>query len=233
MPKKNATHGHVTHPPCGLQKVVVAKASRVNYTTMEDIPEGEPVLTGTFALNGQLVFILFDSDATHDFISRACTQKQHLDIQHSNTPYLISTHGGKMATNHIVRKAPLELRKRVFKVCLIVLDGQGIDVILGMGWMRRHKAILDTTARVVHLESPVHSSTTLQLSLPSVTPSSVHHTVAQNLKDIPVACEFLDVFPEDLSYSLLAQVWHSIEIFHEALHARSRLSMATLTGQSC
>jgi hypothetical protein len=27
----------------------------------------------------------------------------------------------------------------------------------------------------------------------------VHHTVAQNLEDIPVACEFPDVFPEDLS----------------------------------
>jgi hypothetical protein len=28
---------------------------------------------------------------------------------------------------------------------------------------------------------------------------SVHHTAAQNLEDISVACEFPDVFPEDLS----------------------------------
>jgi hypothetical protein len=28
--------------------------------------------------------------------------------------------------------------------------------------------------------------------------TSVHHTIAQNLEDIPVACEFPDVFPEDL-----------------------------------
>jgi hypothetical protein len=27
---------------------------------------------------------------------------------------------------------------------------------------------------------------------------SVHHTTAQNLEDISVACEFSDVFPEDL-----------------------------------
>jgi hypothetical protein len=26
----------------------------------------------------------------------------------------------------------------------------------------------------------------------------LHHTTAQNLEDIPVACEFPDVFPEDL-----------------------------------
>jgi hypothetical protein len=87
----------------------------------------------------------------------------------------------------------------VFKVCLILLDGQGIDVIQGMGWMKRHKALLDTMARMVHLDSLVHGSITLQLSLPSAVPPSVHHTATQNLEDIPVACEFLDIFPEDLS----------------------------------
>jgi hypothetical protein len=64
--------------------------------------------------------------------------------------------------------------------------------------MKRHKVLLDTAARVVHIDSPVHGSTTIQLSLPSVVPSSVHHTAAQNVKDIPVACEFPDVFSEDL-----------------------------------
>jgi hypothetical protein len=166
---------------------------------MEDIPEGERVLAGTFSLNGQLVVILFDSGATHDFVSRACTQKHPLDIQHSDSPYMISTPGGRVATKHVVWKTPLDLGGKVFKVGLIVLDGQGIDVILGMGWMKRHKSLLDTTAQVVHLDSPVHGSTALQLSLPSVAPPSAHHITAQNLEDIPVAYEFLDVFPEDLS----------------------------------
>jgi hypothetical protein len=40
-PKKNAAQGHATHPPRGPQKVTVAKTSRVNYTTMEDVPEGK------------------------------------------------------------------------------------------------------------------------------------------------------------------------------------------------
>jgi hypothetical protein len=31
----------------------------------------------------------------------------------------------------------------VFPTQLIVLDGQGIDVILGMSWMKLHKVILD------------------------------------------------------------------------------------------
>jgi hypothetical protein len=60
-------------------------------------------------------------------------------------------------------------------------------------------ALLDIVARVVHLESPMHGVATLQLSLPSVAPPSVHHTTAQNLEDISVVCEFPNVFPEDLS----------------------------------
>jgi hypothetical protein len=40
--------GHVTHPPRGPQMVVVAKTGRVNYTSMEDLPEDEQVLVGMF-----------------------------------------------------------------------------------------------------------------------------------------------------------------------------------------
>jgi hypothetical protein len=64
--------------------------------------------------------------------------------------------------------------------------------------MRAHKALLDTATQVVHLDSPIHGIHVLQLSSISVATPSVHHTVAQNLKDIPVACEFPDVFSEDL-----------------------------------
>jgi hypothetical protein len=50
-PKKTAMQGHVTHPSRVPQKVVVVKKGRVNYTTMEEIPEGEQVLAGMFSLN--------------------------------------------------------------------------------------------------------------------------------------------------------------------------------------
>jgi hypothetical protein len=40
------------------------------------------------------------------------------------------------------RELPLELAGQVFPTHLIVLDGQGIDVILGMSWMNLHKALL-------------------------------------------------------------------------------------------
>jgi hypothetical protein len=72
-PKKNATQGHIIHPPRGPQKMAIAKTGCVNYTTMEDITEGEQVLAGIFSLNGYHAIILFDFGATHDFITKSCT----------------------------------------------------------------------------------------------------------------------------------------------------------------
>jgi hypothetical protein len=153
--------------------MVITRKGCVNYTTMEDIPKGEQVLAGTFSLKRCPIVILFDLGASHDFINKACTEKHQLDVHHSNTPYLMSTSGGRIATRNIARKTPLDLVGKVFKVFLIILYGQVTDVILGMGWMKRHKALLGTAARVVHLDSPVHGEDAIQLSLPSVAIPSV------------------------------------------------------------
>jgi hypothetical protein len=197
-PKKNAAQGHVTHPPHGPQKIAVAKTGRVNYTTMEDIPEGEQVLVGMFSLNEYPAVVLFDFGATHDFISKACTQRSQLSIQHIDTPYLISTLGGRVVTKQIVMHTPLNIAEKFYKPSLIVLDGQGLDIILGMGWMRAHKALLETATQVVHLDSPIYGIHVLQLSSSSAATCSVHHTAAQSFEDIPLAYEFPDVFPKDL-----------------------------------
>jgi hypothetical protein len=178
--------------------VAIAKTGRVNYTTMEDIPEGEQVLAGMFSLNGYPAIVLFDLGATHDFITKSCTQRCQLSIHHIDTPYLISTPGGRVVTKQTVMHAPLDLAGKLYKPSLIVLDGQGLDIILGMGWMKAHKALLDITTRVVQLDSPLCGTQVLKLSVIPVATPSAHHTAAQNLEDIPVACEFLDVFPEDL-----------------------------------
>jgi hypothetical protein len=67
-----------------------------------------------------------------------------------NTPYMIKTLGGKIITNQLVKNTPLNLGGKEYKSCLVVLEGQGIDVVLVMGWMTRHKALLDTATSVVH-----------------------------------------------------------------------------------
>jgi predicted aspartyl protease len=113
-----------------------------NYTTVEEIPTGE-VLAGTFFLNEHPVIILFDSRASHDFISSTCATKVMLSMVATEAPYVISTPGGRVDVDRIVHKTQLKLAGRVFSTDLIVLKGQGLDVILGMSWMKMHRAVLD------------------------------------------------------------------------------------------
>jgi hypothetical protein len=145
---------------------------------MADIPKGESVLESIFSLNCHTIVILFDTGATHDFISKAYTQRHQLAIESTNTPYVISTPGGRVITKELVMYTPLNLTRKLFRTSLIVLDGQHIDVILGMSWLKGHKVLLDTVSRTVHLDSPANGVVVLQLPPPATKYSSIHHTTA-------------------------------------------------------
>jgi predicted aspartyl protease len=133
-----------------------------------EIPMGEEVLAGTFFLNKRSIIILFDSGASHDFMNFACAERAKLALVASGVPYMISTPRGRVDVDHIAQKVPLELSGRVFNTNLINLSGQGIDVILGMSWMKLHKVILDIAARLVHLNSTVYGKVTPAVRHPYV-----------------------------------------------------------------
>jgi hypothetical protein len=111
---------------------------------------------------------------------------------------VISTPRGRVDTNRIAQKVPLELSRGVISTNLIFLSGHGIDVMLGMRWMKLHKVVLDIAARQVHLYSSVHGDVTLHLPMISHIKESLHHVVEIRLADIQVVREFPDVFPEHL-----------------------------------
>jgi hypothetical protein len=165
---------------------------------VDGIPTREEVLAGTFFLNEHPIIILFDSGASHDFMSSTCDKKVELTLVVLGAPYVISTPGGRLDADHIAQKVPLKLSGKVFSTNLIILSGQGIDVILGMNWMKMHKVVLDIAVRLVHLNSPMYGKVTLHLPATSRIKASLHHVVERRLEDIHVVWEFPDVFPDDL-----------------------------------
>jgi hypothetical protein len=64
--------------------------------------------------------------------------------------------------------------------------------------MKECRALLDIASLTMQLCSPEHGVVVIQLPSTSMTNPLVHHTTAQNLVDIPIACEFPDVFLDDL-----------------------------------
>jgi hypothetical protein len=86
----------------------------------------------------------------------------------------------------------------VFPTSLINLEGQGIVVILGMNWMKRHKVVLDISACLIHLDSPIFDKVSLQLPQVARLHASIYVVVAKSLDEIPVVHEYPDVFLDDL-----------------------------------
>jgi hypothetical protein len=78
----------------GPQQGHAPRTGCANYTTVEEIPTGKEVLEGTFFLNEHPVIILFDSGASHNFMSSTCAKKEKLSLVASGAPYVISTLGG-------------------------------------------------------------------------------------------------------------------------------------------
>jgi hypothetical protein len=156
------------------------------------------VLVGTFFLNEHPIIILFDSRASHNFMSSTCAKKAKLSLVASRVPYVISTPGGQVDANRIVQKASLELSERIFSTNLIILSGQGIDVILGRSWKKLHRVVLDIAGRLIHLDSPVYGKVILHLSATSRIKASLHHVAELKLDDIHVVRLFPDVLTDDL-----------------------------------
>jgi hypothetical protein len=79
--------------------VVQVHQGKLNFTTMSDIPEGASVLTGTFSINDTPVKILFDSGATHSFISENLLGKLGLMVSQTKSAYKIITPGGNISSH--------------------------------------------------------------------------------------------------------------------------------------
>jgi hypothetical protein len=100
--------------------------------------------------------------------------------------------------DRIVQKVTLELTGSIFSTNLIILSGLGIDVILGMSWMKMHKVVLAIAARLVHLHSLMYGNVTLHLPMISRFKASIHHVVKKRLEEIHVVQKFLNVLPDEL-----------------------------------
>jgi hypothetical protein len=91
------------------------------------------------------------------------------------------------------------------RICanLIVLEWKGIDVILGMDWLGKHKVLIDCAKKSVKLTTPDGKELEF-VTEPVVTAKGIANHVKINQLDasqgleVPVVNEFSNVFPEEL-----------------------------------
>ena len=77
----------------------------MHYTAIEEVPAREVVMAGMFLVNKHPTVVLFDSRASHSFMSQAFVSRHDQEIiEVSKGGYNISSAGGTVTTKKIVKK---------------------------------------------------------------------------------------------------------------------------------
>jgi hypothetical protein len=85
------------------------KTGRIYYTQVATTPEGEPVMMGTFLMANHHAVILFDSGASHTFISKKFVEKYCIPYNESMEGFIIHSRGGQVFTKEMAFHVPVTL----------------------------------------------------------------------------------------------------------------------------
>jgi hypothetical protein len=111
---------------------------RLNHLEAKAVQETPSMTVGMFLVDSHIAEVLFDTGATHSFITASWVEAHNLPITTMSTPIQIDSTGGRIRTNSICLNVSVEIRGIVFPANLIVMGTQGIDVILGMNWLDKY-----------------------------------------------------------------------------------------------
>ena len=126
----------------------------MNHMNVEEIPDEPELVVGKFPINTHPALILFDTGASHSFISMAFVDKYKLPTESMKRSFRVSSPGGDMIASEGCRNLTVRIGTYNFIAHLVVLESQGLDVILGMDWMSMHGGHIDCAHRAVSLKTP-------------------------------------------------------------------------------
>jgi hypothetical protein len=113
------------------------------------------VAVGMFLVESYPAKVLFDTGATHSFVSASWVESHNIPIEPMIPPLRVnSVGGGEVQSDGICSNLRIEIRGIDFPASLVVMGTQGLDVILGMNWLHRNQATVSCDKRTVKLVSP-------------------------------------------------------------------------------
>ncbi|XP_061375046.1 uncharacterized protein LOC133317222 [Gastrolobium bilobum] len=143
----------------GLERVTVAAlltgreslappSARVYAVIQQEAERSLNLIRGTILIRGYAFDAIFDSGATHSFISEFVANGLHVPIYEFTPPMVV-----KIATRDIVstslicKEVGSIFEKEEYMVDLIVLEGMNLHIILGMDWLVRYGVMLDCCSK--------------------------------------------------------------------------------------
>jgi hypothetical protein len=194
---------NVAQPGVGNRTQTCYNHGRLNHLEAEAVQETPGMIVGMFPVDSHIAEVLFDTGATHSFITASWVEAHNLPITTMSTPIQIDSAGGRVRADSICLNVSVEIRGIEFPANLIVMGTQRIDVILGMNWPDKYQAIISCDKRIIKLVSPLGEEVVAELVSPKprkrgCLQMAIDCKEANSLETIKVVSEFLDVFPKDL-----------------------------------
>ncbi|XP_071685280.1 uncharacterized protein [Lolium perenne] len=138
---RNQNHMRPAGPPRG----------HLNHVNAEEAQEAPDIVLGTFPVNSVSSTVLFDSGASHSFVTKPFARKSGLRPTIMQRPMLVQIPGSSTKTDLSCKDVPIDIQGKRFYADLIVLGEQGLEVILGMNWMVKYKGHIDCVRRAITL----------------------------------------------------------------------------------
>ncbi|GJY40110.1 putative nucleotidyltransferase, ribonuclease H [Tanacetum coccineum] len=160
------------------------------------------VVTGTYSLNNLYATVLFDSGADFSFISTRFTPLLNEKPSIAKPGYVIEVANGKKEeVNRIFRGCRPELGDSISPIDLIPLGQGSFDVIVGMDWLSNQKDVMVCHEKIVRIHVEEGKILCVQGERNVRKTKTLMSTKANEptLSDIPIVCDFEDVFSNDLS----------------------------------
>ena len=208
--------GHVfkycTEETRGANDAKTAVTGKVFALSHQEASTSPNLIKGILKLQGFEIEALFDSGATHSFISYACVPRLNLSICELPFSMIISTPAGAVVkTSKACLNCIIEFDGRISTVDLVCLPMKGIDIIIGMNWLSANDIILDCKRKIISLADDFLSrkpqpSSTVQIEKPIresclayMVFFSIQAEVEEGIEDIEVVNEFPEVFPKEMT----------------------------------
>ncbi|XP_027941013.1 uncharacterized protein LOC114194801 [Vigna unguiculata] len=147
--------------------------------------------------------------ASHSFISHDCVERLELSTRDLGCKLVVSTPAsGQVSTNLACVECLMEVEGRRFKVNLVCLPLEGLEVILGMDWLSTNHVVLDCgRRRIVFPEIEGIELMTLGEAVKEMKQGSTCFVIVaqekrmsteEQISRIPVVDEYADEFPDEI-----------------------------------
>ena len=221
-PQLHAMQAVIEGPSISQGRLEAPQAQLFAYTNADTLASTSNVVAGQTLLKSCNVYTLFDSGATHSFIST----KLALSLSSCNDriPSLLRTilpSGEILLSEFYLKQVPITIKGVILHADLIAIEMKDFDVILGMDFLAEHNAIINCYHRTVTFKprnqekfafkgrpllnpkmiiSAMQAKRMISNGCTGFLASAVDKTkeVEPSPEDVPVVKEYVEVFPEEL-----------------------------------